>query len=145
MKPLPRTLSLLLLYGFLAACGDGKTAALSGTVSYKERIALPPEAIIEIILLDTSRENANKARLARQIIMTQGKQPPFAYELRYDPRGIEEDGSYTVAARALIDDEVRFISQPHRADLSHPEKKNTVIDIVLRPVPSTLPNTSGLP
>ena len=145
MKPLPSALSLLLLSVFLTACGDGKTAALSGTVSYKERIALPPEAVIEIVLLDTSRMDASSARIARQTVTTGGGQPPFAYELRYDPADIEEGGSYAVAARALIDDEVRFVSQTHAAALNEPEAGRTIIDIVLRPVPATVPGAGDMP
>jgi uncharacterized lipoprotein YbaY len=83
---------------------------VSGTVTYLQRSALPPQAIIEVQLVDVSRADAPAIVIDTQTIEAAGRQVPFAFELTYDPAQIDERFTYAVQARITVDGELRFIS-----------------------------------
>ena len=106
--------SLTLLVGALAlaACGTpavvptstGGAASerVTGTVSYRERLALLPNAVVKVQLVDVSRADAPAAVIGQQIIQTDGAQVPFAFEIPYSPAEIQPQNTYAV--RAWIED-----------------------------------------
>jgi putative lipoprotein len=71
---------------------------VSGTVTYRQRIALPQTAILTVRLLDVSRQDASAPVIAEQRIETAGRQVPFSFELAYDRRLIQERNRYAVRA-----------------------------------------------
>ena len=77
-------------------------SAVTGTVTYLERSALPPTAVIEVQLQDVSKMDAPAEVISTQTIEAQGKQVPFPYELKYDPAKI--DPAHRYAVRATIKD-----------------------------------------
>jgi putative lipoprotein len=77
----------------------GEPASITGTVTYRERIALTPEAVVEVQLLDVSVADASAKLIAEQTIKPQ-HQVPIPFELIYDPAEIDE--RYTYAVRATI-------------------------------------------
>ena len=87
-----------------------KTNSVTGTVTYLQRSALTPGAIIEVKLLDVSRADAPAETIAEQVIKPAGRQVPFEFELRYDSSLIDERHRYAVQARILEDGQLRFIS-----------------------------------
>jgi uncharacterized lipoprotein YbaY len=74
-------------------------AAVTGVVTYRQRIALLPEAIVRVQLQDVSRADAPAVVLGEQVIETMGRQVPFAFSIPYDPTAIDPRGRYTVRAR----------------------------------------------
>ncbi len=88
----------------LAACaslppgGSGEDAILSGTVTYLPRIALPPDAVVQVRLEDVSLADAPAVTLAEQTIPTGGRQVPLPFELRYDPARVEPRHRYSLRA-----------------------------------------------
>ena len=72
---------------------------MTGTVIYRERIALPDDAVVTVQLGDVSKMDANAAVLSEQTIKTEGKQVPFEYSLPYDPEASDERLTYAVSAR----------------------------------------------
>lgn len=44
------------------------TGKVTGTVSYRERIALTPNAVLEVKLLDVSRADASTVAIGEQVI-----------------------------------------------------------------------------
>lgn len=84
-------------------------AAITGTATYRERIALPPGAVLEVELLDISRADAPAGRIAAARIEVQG-QVPIRFSLPFDPARIEQRGRYSVSARLLVRDQVAFRS-----------------------------------
>jgi putative lipoprotein len=84
-------------------------AIISGTVAYRERMALPPgsEAIVQ--LLDTSRADAPAIVVAEQRIAIAG-QVPVSYQLDYDAVTINPRNSYTVSARIVDGSKLLFIT-----------------------------------
>ena len=87
----------------LAGCASTPPAAdmltVTGSIAYRERIALPPNARIEVRLDDVSLADAPARTLARQDFAADGKQVPFAFSLPVDRAEIDPRHSYAVAAR----------------------------------------------
>lgn len=83
---------------------------VSGTVTYRQRIALPEDAVVEVRLQEVSRLDAPAVTIAEQIIETEGQQVPFAFTLDYDPSDIDPRYTYVVQARILVDGELQWIN-----------------------------------
>ena len=138
------TLSLI---GWLAACsttsavpagGGASVTKVTGTLTYRERIALPPDAVIKVQLVDVSRADAPAIVIGEQVTHAAGKQVPFAFEIQFDPARIEANYSYAVQARIEKDGKLRFISDRHYAVITGGAP--THVDIVLRSVGSSSAN-----
>ena len=82
------------------------TATISGTITYRERLALTDRARVEITLEDVSRQDVAATVLSRQTLSSPG-QVPIRFELRFDPAEIDERMSYAV--RAKIHDRGRLL------------------------------------
>jgi uncharacterized lipoprotein YbaY/heat shock protein HslJ/uncharacterized lipoprotein NlpE involved in copper resistance len=80
---------------------------LSGTASYKERIALPPDAVFEALLIDTARADAPAPMLGRARLQPAG-QPPFRFSIPYRNGDITPRGRYAVRATVRSGDRLLF-------------------------------------
>ena len=102
----------------LAACGDdpapanatvevpsGKSpnASVSGTVTYRERIALSPGAKLVVSLRDVSYQDAAAPLIARQTIEDPG-QVPIKFRVEYNRDDIDSRNTYSVSARIIESD-----------------------------------------
>ena len=68
----------------LTACATApaeRTIAVTGSITYRERIALPPTARIEVRLDDVSLADAPANNMATQSFASEGRQVPFAFSL----------------------------------------------------------------
>ena len=86
----------------LAACASTpveRTVAVTGSIAYRERIALPPTAQIEVRLDDVSLADAPANNMATQSFASEGRQVPFAFSLTVDRADIDPRHSYAVSAR----------------------------------------------
>lgn len=117
-------------------------ATITGTVSYRERIALPAGSVIEVSLLDTSRADAPATTLAQTTITTTGENVPIPFTLEYKPSKIEENMTYTVSARITVDGKLRWIS-----DQAYPviTNSNPTSDIAITVKAATAANTPKAP
>jgi len=88
---------------------------VTGSVAYRERMALDPSAEIVVHLLDVSRMDVAAVVLAEQRFRADGRQVPFPFELSVDPARIDPRMRYTVSARILQGDQLLFIT-----DTAHP-------------------------
>jgi len=111
-----RNLAALALGALLAsACNHAANpvmAIVSGTATYLERMALPPDAVFEVRLEDVSRAGAAADILAETRVESPGN-PPFAFTLSYDPARIDATHSYSIRARVLHGDDLLFTSDTH--------------------------------
>jgi len=73
-------------------------AAVTGTVTYLQRIALPDDAVVEVKLLDISLADAEAVTISEQTIANPG-QVPNPFELLYDPQDIDPRNTYSVQVR----------------------------------------------
>ncbi|WP_283419862.1 YbaY family lipoprotein [Sphingopyxis sp. Geo48] len=88
-----------------------RTLAVTGSIAYRERIALPPTARIEVRLDDVSRADAPATNMATQSFASEGKQVPFAFTLTVDRADIDPRHSYAVSARITdADGKLMFIT-----------------------------------
>ncbi len=85
------------------------SGTITGTALYRERMALPPDAVLEVTLLDTSRADAPAIVIASQKIPHPGN-PPFRFTLNYDPSKIVASHTYTVRATVHLGAQLMFTS-----------------------------------
>lgn len=72
---------------------------MTGTVTYRERIALPDDAVVSVRIQDVSRMGAAAQVMGEQVLHPSGSQVPIAYAVPYDPEAIDERFSYSMSAR----------------------------------------------
>ena len=101
---------------------------VSGTVSYRERIALPPDAAVEVMLLDVSRKDVAATTIARRTIEPSG-QVPIPYELVYDRAVIDSRMEYAVRALIRRGDNILFVTDRSYPVLTrgNPDSANLVL------------------
>ncbi len=135
MRTLLVTLSLVL---FASACTTppretaGSGPAVTGEVLYRERIMLPPDAVLAVHLLDTSDTDAAAEVLATQTIDIGGKAPPYAFHLPYDPEAIDSDRRYTILARIQYNDTLLMLNTEDYPVLTRGNPTNVEV-LVRRP------------
>lgn len=84
---------------------------VSGSIAYRERIALPPDAQIEVRVDDVSLADAPSKTIARHAFAADEQQVPIAFLIRFDRAAIEPRHSYAVAARITgADGRLMFIT-----------------------------------
>ncbi|HWT70646.1 MAG TPA: YbaY family lipoprotein [Oxalicibacterium sp.] len=119
MKLLRTTGAMLMLAALLAGCATqnkwsgakaGLSGQLQGSVTYRERMALPADARVIVRLEDVSRKDASGAFVAQQTLRPR-TEVPIAFNLRYLPAAIDTRRRYALHA-AIVDaqDELLWIS-----------------------------------
>lgn len=93
------TIAALLLTACATTTPTDRTIAVTGSIAYRERIALPPTAQIEVRLDDVSLADAPSRTMASERFAAEGRQVPFAFTLTLDRADIDPRHSYAVAAR----------------------------------------------
>lgn len=83
---------------------------ISGSVSYRQRIALPPDAVLIVRVQDTARAGAPARVLAEQRIELAGQQVPIAFSTTIDRDLVGKRARVTVAARIERQGKLLFIS-----------------------------------
>jgi copper homeostasis protein (lipoprotein) len=96
----------LISLGWLV-CSTVWAGALQGIATYRERIALPADAVFEAELQDVSRADASAAVLGRSRLDPAG-QPPFRFEIAYDDAAVQSGHRYTVRATIKHQDRLLF-------------------------------------
>lgn len=89
-------LPLLLMVGCAPSLG---AASVTGTVTYLQRISLPPDAVVTVRIEDVSLADAPSEVIGEQVIETEGKQVPIPFEVTYKPSDVEDNHRYSVRAR----------------------------------------------
>lgn len=90
----------------LAACAGNTNLpkpndAVTGHVTYRERMALPDDAELAVRLVDVSRQDSAGAAVADTTIRPDGRQVPIPYVLRFDPKRIDPRHDYAIRATIL--------------------------------------------
>lgn len=135
---------VLALITLVAACGPAvkngldmpaqpSQKTLSGEVTYRQRIALVPGAVIEVSLDDVSLADAPATRLGSMTITTKGENVPIPFTISYDASVVRPQHSYAVSARITIDNQLRWISTTRHSVLTQGNPVDKVT-IVVQPV-----------
>ncbi len=108
---------------------------VTGTVSYRVRMKLPPTAVLEVQLADVSRSDVPAVILARRTY-TSLAAPPYAFALRPDVRLLDPHGTYAVQARILVDGKLVMVNTRRaKVDNAAPTKP---VEVQVEPVPRTV-------
>ncbi|WP_435100695.1 YbaY family lipoprotein [Arhodomonas sp. AD133] len=135
MRTLLVSLSLVLIVGACAtpprdAADSGP--AVTGEVLYRERIMLPPEAVLAVHLLDAPGADAPAEVLATQTIDIGDTAPPYSFRLPYDPQSIDGDRRYTIQARIQYNDTLLMLNTEDYPVLTQGNPTNVEV-LVRRP------------
>jgi putative lipoprotein len=90
------------------------TQSVKGEIVYRERIALPPNALVTVQLADVSLADAPAAIVAEQKITPKGP-VPIPFELNFDSSAVRKQNSYALQARITVDNKLMFINDEHHA------------------------------
>lgn len=102
-----------------AACtGNGPTesptgpspapSVVTGTVTYRERIALPPDAVVDVWITDIGPGVVAQAILAEATVPAAGRQVPLPFEVRIDPARVQATRPYGLRAAIRAGGETWF-------------------------------------
>lgn len=112
---------LLVLVSLMAGCSSTNlpttnTVTVKGDVWFRERIALPPNAVLNVQLQDVSRADAPAIVIAKKQmtdVMT-----PMAFSFVVDENKLNPRHTYTIGAKIMVDGQLMFINtQAYRVDL----------------------------
>jgi len=125
-----------------AACGGLSETTLDGTVTYRERMALTPNATIRVALLDETV--ADRPTVIAETTFTSGtRQVPLAFSLPYNPGSIERGNTYSLLAEIRQDDHLLFMTNEQYQVINNDRTKD--IELMLtRAQPGALtPDATG--
>lgn len=155
MKLFPSLLTVLAVCMLATGCAKkikpdnlpALSGNVTGSVAYRERIALPPDARIIVSLEDVSRADKSGTFVAQQTLRA-GTQVPALFNLRYIPAAIDRTHRYAVRA-SIVDsqDGLMWTSTESTPVLFNEAEKPLAIVVhrVANPNPVATPVNSGIP
>jgi putative lipoprotein len=115
-------------------------ATVTGTVSYRERVALPADAVVEISIVDASLADSATKVVASANVPAAGRQVPLTFDIHYDSRSIEQRHLSIIRANIRSGDQLLFASDVVRGVIT--QGNPTQVDLVLSRVDPTASPTS---
>ncbi|MEX0284014.1 MAG: YbaY family lipoprotein [Paracoccaceae bacterium] len=102
------TRAIVILAAWIAGTGAlmAETGEVTGSVTYRERIALPPDAVLTVALLDVSKQDVAAEVIAWTEYQMSGV--PTVFKLSFEPGQIDERHSYAVRADIRVDGQLMF-------------------------------------
>jgi len=110
---------------------------VSGSATYRQRIAMPPDAVLTVRVEDVSRADAPALVLAEIREPFGTRQVPITFSLHVPSEAIDPRLSYAVRATITVDGQLRFTTTRSYAVLTHgaPNNVDLVLDAV-QPAPA---------
>lgn len=138
-----KTMAMASLTLMLAACQTTSaepTVTVRGEATYRERIAVPPGAQLEVLLLDVSRADAPSETISGVTLSDIG-QPPYPFEIAYRPDQIVSSHQYVVRARLMHEGRLIFTTDEAYPVITrgHPTEVRLVLKHVGAPPPASTP------
>jgi uncharacterized lipoprotein YbaY len=105
---------------------------VTGTVTYRQRVALPPSAVVLVHLQDVYLPDAPSPFLAEYKTTLGSRKVPIPFTLMFDPTKIDPKHPYVIEASILVHDKLWFTNDTAYFVLTqgHPAK----VDMILVPV-----------
>jgi len=112
----------------VSGCKPAPTT-VSGTVTYRERMALPDDAVMRIAIEDLSAPGATPRLLASTVIKTAGRQVPIPYQITLmDPSTIDPKHEFGLRVRIETrDGTLLFVNDTHYGVLTNGVLKQDVV------------------
>jgi putative lipoprotein len=106
----------------VAGCSTPRPAhemgVVMGTVTYRERMMIPPNTTLRVALEDVSRADA-PAKVVVESAQTVSNGPPYAFELRFRSAEIDPSRRYNVRASLIVGGKAWFTSTEAVPVLTH--------------------------
>lgn len=106
---------------------------VSGSIYIRQRVALPPDAVLTVTLSDASLADAPSKVISQRVVTTAGKQAPFNFILPYNPADIQPNARILLSAAITVDGKMMFITDTVKPVINEGGNKQ---ELVLVPVPS---------
>ena len=84
--------------------------SVTGTVTYRERIGLPPDAAIDVRLEDTTLQDAPAKLIGESIFAAQGQQVPIPFQVSFNTADINPAHTYQLRANITVNGAKMFAS-----------------------------------
>ena len=84
--------------------------SISGTLSYRERMALPADAAIDVKLVEAPAPGGTAKTVAESVFAPGGKQVPIPFRLSYNASDINPANIYQVSATISVNGKLMFTS-----------------------------------
>ena len=107
---------------------------VSGNVLIRQKVALPPDAVLTVTLSDASLADAPSKVLSQKVTRTEGKQAPFSFVLPYNPADIQPNARILLSAAVTLDGKLLFITDTIQVVINH---GGTKADLIMVPVQQT--------
>jgi putative lipoprotein len=107
---------------------------VSGTVWIRQKVALPPDAVLTVTLSDASLADAPSKVLSQKAVRTEGKQAPFSFVLPYNPADVQPNARILLSAAITVNDQLVFITDTVQSVINN---GGTKADLTLVPVQQT--------
>ncbi|MGB9738898.1 YbaY family lipoprotein [Chloroflexus sp.] len=75
------------------------TASLTGIITYREQVLLPADALVVLQIAEVTSAGSGGRVIVEQTFATGGAQPPFRFNLTYNPALIDAGRVYTLQGR----------------------------------------------
>lgn len=101
---------------------------VTGTITYRQKIALPPDAVVTVNLEDISLQDAPAKIIAQQVIKQPG-QVPIPFSVSYNPMEIDGKNTYAIGVKITTGGNLLFINKNSYPVIT--KGKPSVVDIML--------------
>ncbi len=146
-KPRRRLLLAMLALGIavpLAACAGGPQETVSGTITTRERVVMPADAVLVVRLLDATRGDMAAYTMVEQRLVANPL--PARFELRYRYGDISPSGTYYVQAQIEQGGRVLMINdQNYSVVTRNSPYRNVLVNLVPAAGAVVVPSTSAAP
>ncbi len=110
---LPAACSGMIVATTVAGCSStrpaNETGMVMGSVTYRERMMIPPNTTLRVVLEDVSLADA-PATVIAESVQSVSTAPPYPFELRFKAAEINPSRQYNVRAWLVIDGKAWFTS-----------------------------------
>lgn len=94
----------------LVGCSSVKEPAVTGSITYLDRMALPEKAVVTVTLGDVAKQDVSLTALSHVQFKAAGKQVPFTYVLPYNAEDISPASRVIVNARVELDGRLLYVT-----------------------------------
>ncbi|WP_437608702.1 YbaY family lipoprotein [Erwinia sp. V71] len=113
---------------------------VDATVYIRQRVALPPDAVVTVTLSDASVADAPSRVLSQRVVRTEGKQPPYHFKLPYNPADIQPNARILLSSAIAINGKISFITDTVKPVING---GGTKAELLLVPVPEVALQTQS--
>jgi len=120
---------------------------ITGSILYREAVALPPDATVHVRLVDTTDPEMPPRLVAEATIPAQGRQAPIPFEIVYKAADIAPAHRYAIRATIVSGSETLFASKARYPVITHgaPVKVDVLVEPPASRAPRPKPTATAAP